>query len=85
MKWVVHMDAGTVGTSGEDYFEADTKEEAERIGWDIAVDWAQSYYDVIEEDQEDEYGDPDEHYMVDFIYTSDIGCSVELYDPEIHD
>jgi hypothetical protein len=85
MKWIVHMDAGTVGTSGEDYFEANTKEEAERIGWEIACDWASSYYDVIEEDQEDEYGDPDEHYMVDYIYTSDIGCSVELYDPEIHD
>ena len=82
MLYIVHMDAGTQGTAGTEIFEADSMEEAERIGWDIACDWAASYFDIIEEDQEDPCDDPDDEYMSSYIYTSDIGCTVDVYDPE---
>lgn len=80
MLYIVYMDAGTQGTASTEIFEADSMEEAERIGWDIACDWAQSYFDVVYEDQEQEYDE--DQYMVDYIYASDVGCTVDVYDPE---
>lgn len=82
MKWVAEFDAGMSGTSGQDVFEANTREEAEMIAYDIALDWASSYFSVIDDDLAgtEEYPD-DEEYST-WILESSIDWHICEYNPE---
>lgn len=86
MPWyIVHMDAGVSGTNTSEVFEADSNEEANSIGYDLACDHASSYFDVIEPGMAGEDGYDEDDHFVTFVTTEDISWSVNEYTPDDED
>lgn len=82
MKWVAEFDAGMCGTAGQDMFEADTQDEAEQIAYELAIDWTQSYYDVIDDDSVGTEDYPEDEEYSSWVLASSINWNVREYDPE---
>ena len=82
MKWVAEFDAGMSGTAGQDMFEADTREQAEMIAYDIAMDFANSYYDVIDDDLAGTEDYPEEEEFSSWILSEHVNWHIREYDPE---
>lgn len=88
MRWFVSGDAGVCGTSFADIFDADSLQDAEIIGREIAIDWARSYFEVYDAngpDGDEEYLDEEYVQYSDWVYEEDINWSVEPYNPNEHD
>lgn len=86
-KWFVHSSLNLVGY--DDYSmigsEEDNIDIVEDIAWDLASEWATSFFSVIDENEQDEYEANGESYMETFIFYSDVFCYVEKYDTKKHD
>lgn len=88
MKFFVRMDFGILGCSGTELIEASSFSDAEKIAYDMTVDWAESYgYEQNESVFGDldtlgfEWSEEEEEYLSEGF----IDPSVEEYDPQVHD
>lgn len=67
-----------VGTDSEVVFEAVNEQDAMDYAWELACDNANSYFEVVPD--EDFTEDMDDRY----VSTEDIHYTLFLYDPDIH-
>ena len=84
-KWFVHISLGIMGCDGYDVIEAEDELEAEQIAWEYAMQHAQSYFEVLSFEEEDEAESESMSWGQDYIFESDVDFSMEKYVPEEHD
>ena len=91
MKYFIKMSFNVAGCEGADTFEADNEHEAYDIGWEMAVEHASAYVEVVNTDDftEEEWtefeAEHESSYLGGFTTFGDIDFYVEEYDAEKHD
>lgn len=87
MKYFIKMVFNCVGCEGTDTFEANTEKEAEDIAWEMALQYAQSYVEVIDPVYytEEELDKLSKGYLGGYVDMQNIDFSFEPYNAEKHD